>query len=352
MASLTLTVPDETPADLFGEPTICVDHLRVVKQLNGCGGTQSNKLMEGRYGCQKVFVKERSLTFEQQHQILNEIKMNTIVQEKSTFTNKRLFVKYYGWTWGDECRSIVWLVFDYVENKWDPRNATADENRRYLLDCVRALAVLYEEMGIIHGDVKPENVMVNEGHAMLTDFGCAYMNPCNWCRSQRYRYPSEEAASAMSPMTDLYAIGYILLSMMKTSVEGAIEGPNAFAKVTNMIKNTNRDLERFPSVTPRERFLKTMLATLLCREEDERGGMHLLGGLTFIKREQWLGAFIRSQEASEMVAHEMVEELQHVDPNKIGLATWVWIILLMVLDSGDLKERIQCSSVHRVKTCN
>jgi serine/threonine protein kinase len=42
-----------------------------------------------------------------------------------------------------------------------------------LADIARALAFLHNELGLIHGDVKPDNVGYHEGHFLLLDFGVA-----------------------------------------------------------------------------------------------------------------------------------------------------------------------------------
>ena len=101
-------------------------------------------------------------------------------------------------------------------------------------ECLAALAALHRH-GIVHGDVKPANIMLKRsGHAKLIDMGSAF----------EYRYPPRDrectplyAAPEVlesydaSPRSDLASLGYVLIELLS--------GQNIFAGKDNV-----RDLLR------------------------------------------------------------------------------------------------------------
>ncbi|MCC7140243.1 MAG: protein kinase [Planctomycetes bacterium] len=111
------------------------------------------------------------------------------------------------------------LVTEWVEggtlaHRWaEGSRAPADEVRRVAIDLLRALAFVHENR-IVHGDVKPENVLVAaDGRAKLADFGVASL------REERgdgvpgtaaYLSPEAWRGSAPTPAWDLWAVGVLL----------------------------------------------------------------------------------------------------------------------------------------------
>jgi serine/threonine protein kinase len=84
-------------------------------------------------------------------------------------------------------------------------------------DCLAGLAALHRE-GIIHGDVKPSNVMIKRtGIAKLIDIGAAYSvddpPPCRSC-TPSYAAPEVLEGAAVNARSDLASLGYVLIEML------------------------------------------------------------------------------------------------------------------------------------------
>jgi len=128
---------------------------------------------------------------------------------------------------------ILWFTMPYVEGDTLRRRLrrtgpyTVDDTVAALLDLTRALGYAHRR-GVIHRDVKPENVMVGEDCVLLADFGVA--RPVDTTRDPQLTragmlvgtpaYMAPEQASGeggMDHRADLYALGALAYELLAGS---------------------------------------------------------------------------------------------------------------------------------------
>ena len=73
---------------------------------------------------------------------------------------------------------LLWYVMPYIEGE-SLREKLAREGELPVAEAVRLLREVIDALayahahGVVHRDIKPDNVMVSHGHALVTDFGVA-----------------------------------------------------------------------------------------------------------------------------------------------------------------------------------
>jgi serine/threonine protein kinase len=115
---------------------------------------------------------------------------------------------------------------------------------QWMAEIVSGLICLHSK-GLIHGDLKPSNILLQQGQAKLCDFGCArsmyasrnsytgqgtagYMSPELMEGGERERERDEGAAAALSPKVDVFAFGSTCWSMVELKEPFEEEAPSIF----------------------------------------------------------------------------------------------------------------------------
>lgn len=131
-----------------------------------------------------------------------------------------------------------------------------------LRDCLGALAALHRE-GIVHGDVKPSNVMLKRtGHAKIIDIGSAFDiddPPHKQACTPAYAAPEVLEGAQATPQSDLASLGYLLIEMLS--------GAPIFAGLTNfaeLLEAKRMLVHRLPKLLP-EDVVGSDLLMNLCR---------------------------------------------------------------------------------------
>lgn len=131
-----------------------------------------------------------------------------------------------------------------------------------LRDCLAALAALHRE-GIVHGDLKPSNVMLKRtGTAKIIDIGSAVDLRCAAGRrvwSPAYAAPEVLEGGPVTPKSDLASLGYVLVEMLA--------GQPPFAGLTTYqeLREAKRDLEKRLTVLLPEEVSGNEMLVYLCR---------------------------------------------------------------------------------------
>jgi serine/threonine-protein kinase len=117
-------------------------------------------------------------------------------------------------------------------------------------DCLAALAALHRE-NIVHGDVKPSNIMVKRtGNAKIVDMGSAFEldnpPPIRTC-TPVYAAPEVLEGSECSPRSDLASLGYVLVEMLS-----GIPPFDGRSSLRDLLEAKRFLAQRLPTLLPKE----------------------------------------------------------------------------------------------------
>jgi eukaryotic-like serine/threonine-protein kinase len=123
----------------------------------------------------------------------------------------------------DETSGAPYLVMEYVVGQTLEKHIAAkktEPQQAYGWGAALARALAYaHEQGIVHGDVKPANIMINQdGRVMLTDFGiarfAAYISQVGSLRgTPAYLSPEQIEGKPTDGRSDLFSLGIVLYQL-------------------------------------------------------------------------------------------------------------------------------------------
>src|SRR3979409_1237315 len=169
-----------------------------------------------------------------------------------------------------EDESRPYIVFEYVEGETlkerihELGRLPVDESLAYAIEIARALGSAHAH-GIVHRDVKPQNVLVDEeGSAKVTDFGIA--RPLDQegltadgrvLGTTDYVSPEQALGHPVTGQSDLYSLGIVLFEMLTGDVP--FKGDNQVAVAMKHVR------EQLPDVQMRRPEVSSALAAVVDR---------------------------------------------------------------------------------------
>ena len=125
-------------------------------------------------------------------------------------------------------RDALYLVTPYVPGE-SLRDRLAREGRLRVEDALAIVAEVAEALdyahrnGVVHCDIKPENVLLADGHAVVADFGVATalfassITRTEVRGSPPYMSPEQEAGEVVTHASDIYSLGGVLFETITGS---------------------------------------------------------------------------------------------------------------------------------------
>lgn len=172
-----------------------------------------------------------------------------------------------------EAEGFLYYIMPHVEGE-SLRERVRREGRLPAVEAVRIAAEVADALsyahglGFVHRDVKPENVLLIEGHAVLSDFGVAravtaareetLTDAGSPIGTPAYMSPEQAAGSAdVDGRSDVYSLGCVLYEMLAGGTTSA-GGPSGNGPAASLPQGTPswlaRLIERARERSPEDRF--------------------------------------------------------------------------------------------------
>jgi serine/threonine-protein kinase len=172
---------------------------------------------------------------------------------------------------GDEASVGLYLVFEYIEGptlreRIGRGTLAASEVARMARELGGALTRAHEA-GVIHRDVKPENVMLSRDGAKITDFGIARLPDSKLTRAgavlgtPAYSAPEALASSEFSSRSDQFSLAATFYEAL--SGKRAFPGDDAMSVATRVATEDATPIGAFSSVDD-------VLARAMSKDKDRR----------------------------------------------------------------------------------
>lgn len=163
-----------------------------------------------------------------------------------------------------EWNGMLYYVLPYVRGE-SLRQSITRETQLPIEECVRITCEVADALshahshGIVHRDVKPENIMLSDGHALLADFGIARTLDVHTGErltssglivgTSAYMSPEQAAGEErIDARSDIYSLACVLYEML-AGVQ-AFTGPTTQSVIAQRFKHTPRPVSTFRPQVP------------------------------------------------------------------------------------------------------
>ena len=137
-------------------------------------------------------------------------------------------------------QSYAYTVSRYVAKEETLKTALQRQtfNQERAVDLIRqvAAALAYaHQHGVVHGNVKPSNILLDNGQALLSDFGLARIEEASTkltytgalMGTPAYMSPEQAAGTSTDMRSDIYSLGLILYELLTGAIPHNAETPLA-----------------------------------------------------------------------------------------------------------------------------
>jgi eukaryotic-like serine/threonine-protein kinase len=161
-----------------------------------------------------------------------------------------------------ETAQRLWFTMPFVQGE-SLRHRLVRERQLPVEDAVRVTREVADALdsahrhGVVHRDVKPENILLSEGHALVADFGIARALGAGSLTATgmsigtpAYMSPEQASdAATVDARTDVYSLGCVLYEML--TGEAPFTGPTSQVILSRVLTETPRPLRATrPMVSP------------------------------------------------------------------------------------------------------
>jgi eukaryotic-like serine/threonine-protein kinase len=162
----------------------------------------------------------------------------------------------------DETAGRLWFTMPFVEGE-SLRSRLNREGQLPIEDALRIAGEAADALdyahrhGVVHRDVKPENILLTETHALLADFGIGRALDVQGERltetglaigTPAYMSPEQVSGEPVSGRTDIYSLGAVLYEML--AGEPPFTGPTAQAIIAKRMSGELPNLRRVRPAVP------------------------------------------------------------------------------------------------------